>query len=706
MPDVVGKATYQLETDATGVTKGLKSAEGQIKKTGAAAEKAFSKQTTSALDKMKTSISGIAKGGGIGGALLGGLGIGAGLSVMSTVTDFLGDAGAAASDLAETQSKLTAVFDTQADSIRAWAADSAHSMGLSTQAALEATGTFGNFLEAMGQAEPEAAKMSEAMVQLATDLGSFNNADPTEVLLALRSGLSGESEPLRKFGVDISDAAVSAQLLSDGIQKVKGQFTTSQKIMGRYELIMKQTTTAQGDFARTAGGTANATKIAASEIENAKAKVGVFVNDLTNAATKAIPPAIDAVLNLADAYGKLWNTIADVSDILNPSERQIRQWVNDLARMPEAARLTREQLEAIAREAVIAGTGFEGAAQDVRDMRYELDHIKPPQTFEQLEHSLENFRAELDNGMISTETFNQRLEALARKNWPVVMANFERFGLDFQGVVEGMGLDIDVLVKHIEAAGDLGTGEYGRLIMANLDTLKKHFDKLPADLQQALRDLGAVATDMSHTFENVVPSIEADISPLANIVKGTLKKARDEAEKGMADVRWALKHGGEDLRSLKRIYKNEMDGLMAALATAERQGKTVAIATIETMISELQAKMDALDQAEFTMHVGLAYGGRVTGRGHHAAPQGGRHGPHIGRRAMGGPVDAFQPYIVGEHRPEVFVPRVSGTILPSVESARTMSTSYTVNVTGLVRAETPEDIGRQMRRLAMMGAPA
>lgn len=234
---------------------------------------------------------------------------------LGMVTDFLGDAGAAASDLNETQSKLSAVFKSQADEIRAWAADSAQAMGLSTQAALEATGTFGNFLQAMGQAEPAAAEMSKTMVQLAADLGSFNNADPSEVLLALRSGLSGETEPLRKFGVDISDAAVVTELLAQGVQAVNGKFTQAQKIQGRYNLIMRQTITAQGDYGRTATGTANATKSAAAQTENFKAKLGELVNNVQNVAVSLAGTGALALTNSLDAVGVAWN---DLMRLMNP----------------------------------------------------------------------------------------------------------------------------------------------------------------------------------------------------------------------------------------------------------------------------------------------------------------------------------------------------------------------------------------------------
>jgi hypothetical protein len=176
----------------------------------------------------------------------------AGMAVSAVATgvgmlaNVMGDAQQAASDLNEQQAKLGEVFDASAGDIRAWAEGAATSMGLSTRAALEAAGTFGNFLQAMGTSEAESAKFSTSLVQVAADLASFNNAagGAEEVLGAIQSGLSGETEPMRRFGVDISDVAVQAELAAQGIQKVGGAYTQSQKIQARYAIIMRQTATA------------------------------------------------------------------------------------------------------------------------------------------------------------------------------------------------------------------------------------------------------------------------------------------------------------------------------------------------------------------------------------------------------------------------------------------------------------------------------
>jgi hypothetical protein len=208
-----------------------------------------------------------------------------------------------ASDLNESLSKVNTVFGANGKEIESWASTAAKNLGMSKGAALEAAGTFGNFLQAMGATTPAATAMSKSMVELATDLGSFNNADPTEVLLALRSGLSGEAEPLRKFGVALSEAAVKAKALELGIGTVGKELTEQEKIQARYAIIMEQTTMAQGDFERTSGGLANQTKILKASFKDAADQLGTAMLPAVVAVMGALIQLLPFVISVGEAFG-------------------------------------------------------------------------------------------------------------------------------------------------------------------------------------------------------------------------------------------------------------------------------------------------------------------------------------------------------------------------------------------------------------------
>lgn len=180
----------------------------------------------------------------------------------------------AASDFEETKNKVAVVFGDMTKSVVDWSQDSATAMGMSQQQALEAAGTYGNLFLTLGLGQKPAADMSTSLVGLASDLASFNNANPEDVLQALQSGLVGQVEPMRKFGVNLSEAAVSAKAMEMGLADANGELTEAAKVQARYALIMAQTTTAQGDFARTADGLANSTRTAKAQLSDAARMLG------------------------------------------------------------------------------------------------------------------------------------------------------------------------------------------------------------------------------------------------------------------------------------------------------------------------------------------------------------------------------------------------------------------------------------------------
>lgn len=199
----------------------------------------------------------------------------------------------AASDLNESLSKVQVVFGDLSDEVINWSKNSAQAMGLSQQAALETASSFGNLFTAMHIAQPESAKMSEKLVELAGDLASFNNLDPEEVLVKLRSGIVGEAEPLRTLGIQISAARTEAEAAELGFKKVNGQFTAGQKAIANYNIILKDSTKAQGDFGRTSSGLANQQRILKANLDNTAAILG---NNLTPVVAKLAQKVNDLIV--------------------------------------------------------------------------------------------------------------------------------------------------------------------------------------------------------------------------------------------------------------------------------------------------------------------------------------------------------------------------------------------------------------------------
>ena len=195
-------------------------------------------------------------------------------------------------DINESLSKNKVLFGDSAREIERFSDTSAKSFGISKRAALEYTGTFGNLFRALGISREESSKFSVDLTKLAADMASFNNSTPEEALEAIRSGLVGETEPLRRFGVNMNDATLRAEALKQGLIKTdKEALTPQQKALAATALITKQTANAHGDFERTSKGAANQSRIFRARLE-----------DLAASAGAKLAPAWDKALGIGNKF--------------------------------------------------------------------------------------------------------------------------------------------------------------------------------------------------------------------------------------------------------------------------------------------------------------------------------------------------------------------------------------------------------------------
>ena len=156
------------------------------------------------------------------------------------IVEFGREAINAAADMGETISKAGVLFGDAVGQVEAFAEGAAASLGQSKQEALDAAATFATFGKAAGLTGNELATFSTELTALASDIGSFQNADPSEVVQALGAALRGEAEPMRRFGVLLDDATMRQKALELGIiDTVKNALTPQQKILAAQALIFE-----------------------------------------------------------------------------------------------------------------------------------------------------------------------------------------------------------------------------------------------------------------------------------------------------------------------------------------------------------------------------------------------------------------------------------------------------------------------------------
>jgi hypothetical protein len=184
------------------------------------------------------------------------------------------DAVQAASDLNEEVSKSEVIFGDVADEIQAFSKTADRSLGISQTEALKAASTFATFGKAAGLTGVDLSKFSKKATTLASDLASFYNTNAEDAINAIGAALRGESEPIRRYGVLLDDATLKAKAMEMGLYDGKGALDVQAKSLAAYEVILDQTTDAQGDFSRTSDGLAGQQKILTAQLENLKTTMG------------------------------------------------------------------------------------------------------------------------------------------------------------------------------------------------------------------------------------------------------------------------------------------------------------------------------------------------------------------------------------------------------------------------------------------------
>jgi hypothetical protein len=262
------------------------------------------------------------------------------------------EAVAAASDLAETVSKVNVIFGQSAKNIEQFAASAAASLGQTRTQAMNAAATFGIFGKSAGLAGEELTAFSTEFVTLASDLASFNNTSVDQAITALGAALRGESEPIRSYGVLLNDATLKAKAMEMGIYSGTGTLSAQQKVLAAHKVILEQTKDAQGDFARTADGMANSQRILTARLEEAKIVLGQallpIALDVVNLFNDRFLPVIE---KLAGSFGGANGLIQQTQTFINQAREALAPILEALQRafdrISEAMEHNKDDIKAV-----------------------------------------------------------------------------------------------------------------------------------------------------------------------------------------------------------------------------------------------------------------------------------------------------------------------------------------------------------------------
>ena len=210
----------------------------------------------------------------------------------------------AASDLAEVQNVVDVTFgDEGSAKIESWAKNASKQFGLTETQAKRFSSTLGAMMKSAGMSGDQVTQMSMDLSGLAADMASFYNLDFDTAFQKIRAGISGETEPLKQLGINMGTANLQAFALEQGITKAFDKMSQSEQTVLRYQYLMQATADAQGDFARTSDGYANAGRRVESALDSIKTSIGNLFMPMVESATDKLATFLENITTPAGEHG-------------------------------------------------------------------------------------------------------------------------------------------------------------------------------------------------------------------------------------------------------------------------------------------------------------------------------------------------------------------------------------------------------------------
>lgn len=243
------------------------------------------------------------------------------LKGLDIVGNFFGGAISGASDLNETISKSSTIFGTAAKDVESWASGAAQAVGLSKAAAMDAAAGFGNMFTQIGFGADEAARLSKETVQMAADLGSFNNVPTADVADRISAAFRGEYDSLQALIPNINAARVEQEAMAATGKANASELTAQEKAAAVLAIVNRDGAAAMGDFAKTADGAANTQKTLTASLEDQQSKLGQtlmplwsgFLSFLSDTAIPVLTAIVDWISQNASWLGPLATALAVVT---------------------------------------------------------------------------------------------------------------------------------------------------------------------------------------------------------------------------------------------------------------------------------------------------------------------------------------------------------------------------------------------------------
>lgn len=201
-----------------------------------------------------------------------------------------------ASDLEEVQNVVDVTFGAAgAAKVEKWAKSASSNFGLTELQAKRYASSIGAMLKSSGMADDSITDMSMSLAGLTADMSSFYNLGFDDMFQKISAGLAGETEPLRRLGINMSVANLEAYALAQGIETSYDKMSQADQILLRYNYLLNATGDAQGDFARTSDSFANSQRRMQTGFDTLKSQLGEAILPIATSVSNAVNDLLDVL---------------------------------------------------------------------------------------------------------------------------------------------------------------------------------------------------------------------------------------------------------------------------------------------------------------------------------------------------------------------------------------------------------------------------
>jgi hypothetical protein len=602
-----------------------------------------------------------------------------------------------ASGAEEMQGKSSVVFGKFRDDVVSALDDFGNEVGRSTFALEGMASSLQDTFVPMGFARGEAAKLSVEMTKLAVDVGSFNDANEVDTMRAFQSALVGNHETVRRFGVVITEATLNQELLTMGIEGGARAASNAEKVQARMNLIMKGTTDAQGDAARTSTSFANELRALKANFSEFITELGMLFLPIATKVIKALNVATDAVRGLFAALrsdDKPASSIESVEESVEIAKQALVDFEKEYKRVVD-----------------LAENGDDGAATSIDGLierrKALTENLEKQQKI--LKKLIETQQAEADTAQAAeilspdTTQFDAEMnkQAKAFRDAGLLAAGYSQALID---AAEAAGT---LNQLNISKDGSIIEGTMGSEGFRQLELLQAATDKI-AMIKQQIADKSAVEAEavkhsaaLNQKFAETKEMAENLVDPLKG-TKDQMEALRLAFAMGKIDAelfKEAMAILGESLQTqtplmetfnssvatMAQNFSNSLADMMVSGKMNLDGLKDIFKSFVKTMLAK------AIELFFINQMMNAIFGG-VTG--YVPLPQ-----MNLSGRASGGNVNSNQPYLVGERGPELFVPSSAGNVMNNANTKSIGGGGAVVNQTINVNAGVSQTVRAEMLNL-------